>query len=153
VIVNKLSARRKRNTAAFPNSILNYDKTNCKAECFYIAAELENRERDFEVGDGKMYGKYKNAELEPSTTYKIYVRGVSYNYAKVAYICFSFNYISIIIIIRESKRTIYAACMKRKQNCIISSLVYMIHMWGIYNTAQRFDSLYELFCFSYSKRI
>jgi hypothetical protein len=81
VIVNKLSARRKRNTAAFPNSILNYDKTNCKAECFYIAAELENRERDFEVGDGKMYGEYKNAELEPATTYKIYVRGVSYNNA------------------------------------------------------------------------
>ncbi len=92
VIVNKLSARRKRNTAAFPSSILNYDKTNCKAECFYIAAELENKETDFVVGDGKSYGGYKNAELEPATTYKIYVRGVSYNDAKVAYICFSFNY-------------------------------------------------------------
>ena len=97
MIVNKLSARRKRNTAAFPNSIPNYDKTNCKAECFYITAELENKETDFVVGDGKMYGGYKNAELEPATTYKIYVRGVSYNDAnpKVAY-----TFVSVLTIFR-----------------------------------------------------
>ena len=92
-----MSARRKRNTAAFPNSILNYDKTNCEAECFYITAELENKERDFVVGDGEMHGGYKNAELEPATTYKIYVRGISYNDAnpKVAY-----TFVSVLTIFR-----------------------------------------------------
>ncbi|CAB4018698.1 partial [Paramuricea clavata] len=81
VIVQKVSARRKRNTADLPDPILGYDKANCegKSECYYITAELPNEEKDFVVGDGRMYGIYKNAQLEPDTKYNIYVRGLSYN--------------------------------------------------------------------------
>ena len=89
VIVQKVSARRKRNTADLPDPILGYDKANCeeKSGCYYITAELPNKEKEFEVGDGKMYGNYKNAQLEPDTKYKIYVRGLSYNNVKVGYFC------------------------------------------------------------------
>ena len=85
VIVEKVSERSKRNTAV-PGIIPAYDKADCEgnSECRYVTAEVKNNETDFAVGNGKMYGKYRNAELEPATAYKISVRGVSYNEEKVS---------------------------------------------------------------------
>ena len=82
VIVQKVSQRRKRNTDVPSGPISGYDEADCK-ECFYVTAELQNSKADFKVGDGKMYGGYRNVELEQDTAYKIYVRGVSLNKLKV----------------------------------------------------------------------
>ncbi|XP_028408092.1 receptor-type tyrosine-protein phosphatase S-like [Dendronephthya gigantea] len=81
VIVQKVSERRKRSTSGIPNRIYGYKEAKCEelTDCYYIAAEIQNIDIEFVVGDGKMYGNYKNVELEPSTTYNIYTRGVSYN--------------------------------------------------------------------------
>ena len=40
---------------------------------------MKNEEVDFTIGDDEMYDGFKNAKLEPATTYNIYVRGLSYN--------------------------------------------------------------------------
>ena len=87
MIVQKVSKRRKRSTFGFPTSIDDYKTSNCAelSECYYIAAELQNNDTDFIVGDGKMYGKYENVKLEPATTYYIYTRGVSYNNDEVGH--------------------------------------------------------------------
>lgn len=88
MIVQKVSARRKRNTAGFPDKISHYDNAGCKGTsgCYYVTAQLENEEVDFTIGDGKTYGGFKNAKLEPATAYNIYVRGLSYNNMEVGYL-------------------------------------------------------------------
>ena len=85
--MRKVSPRRKRNTADCPNEISNYTKADCEGTsgCCYITAQLENKEVDFTIGDDEVYGGYKNAKLEPTTTYNIYVRGLSFNDMKVGY--------------------------------------------------------------------
>ena len=85
--MQKVSARRKRNTANWPNKISNYTEAKCEGTsgCYYITAQLENKEVDFTIGDDEMYGGYKNVKLEPTTTYNIYVRGLSFNDMKVGY--------------------------------------------------------------------
>ena len=93
--MQKVSARRKRNTAGFPNKISDYDKAGCggTSGCYYITAQLKNEEVDFTIGDDEMYDGFKNAKLEPSTTYNIYVRGLSYNSMKVG----DLSHISLIL--------------------------------------------------------
>lgn len=87
VIVQRVSARVKRSSVDFSKPILDYSNANCKdsPDCYYITAQLPNEDDNFEVGNGQTYyRKYKNVGLEPATKYNIYIRGISYNSAKVS---------------------------------------------------------------------
>ena len=81
VVVEKLGKVSKRETAHLPEDILGYKEAKANGEKFYIAArfarERLNGPREFVLGDGKTYGGYENAPLEPETKYKAYIRGVT----------------------------------------------------------------------------
>ena len=69
----------KRETDSLPAEIHNYKVAKQNGERFYIAAWLEGSQlpQVFVLGDGKLYGGYHNAPLQPETKYTLYVRGVT----------------------------------------------------------------------------
>ena len=62
-----------------PDYISGYKEAQTNGDRFYIAAEFKRGElpAEFILGNGKIYGDYENAPLEPETRYKAYLRGVT----------------------------------------------------------------------------
>ena len=56
-----------------------YKEAQTKGDCFYVAAQFSRGElpAEFILGNGKIYGGYVNAPLQPETRYKAYFRGVT----------------------------------------------------------------------------
>ena len=79
VIICKRSSRKKRQVSAVPKEINDYQTANKNGESYYIAAQLENKDVNFIVGDDKTYHDYHNAKLEPGKSHGIYLRGVALN--------------------------------------------------------------------------
>ena len=81
VVVEKLGKVSKRETGSLPNEIFGYKEAKANGDRYYVAASFDrgtlNGPRDFVLGDGKTYGGYLNAPLEPETKYKVYVRGAT----------------------------------------------------------------------------
>ncbi|KAJ8923476.1 hypothetical protein NQ315_010054 [Exocentrus adspersus] len=59
--------------------VLSYDEAKNNGESYYIAAELNPKDidKEFVVGDGRKYGKYYNAPLDPNINYNILLAVVS----------------------------------------------------------------------------
>ncbi|XP_030756309.1 putative tyrosine-protein kinase Wsck [Sitophilus oryzae] len=77
------------NQAFDKDSILSFSEAQKNGLSYYIAAEIKPNdiERDFIVGDGRRYGSFYNAPLDPSINYDILLGLVSYfnGETKVAY--------------------------------------------------------------------
>ena len=58
-----------------------YKEAQTKGDCFYVAAQFSRGElpAEFILGNGKIYGGYVNAPLQPETRYKAYLRGITEN--------------------------------------------------------------------------
>lgn len=76
-MVVKVSERQE--LACLPNDNSDYEEAKSNGTRFYIAAQLKRGElpAEFILGDGKLYGGYANAPLQPETQYKAYLRGVT----------------------------------------------------------------------------
>ncbi|XP_068691171.1 receptor-type tyrosine-protein phosphatase kappa-like [Montipora foliosa] len=63
------------------DEILSFNKSNANKGLYYIAAILARGtiigNRSFVLGDGKLYGGYRNLPLEAETKYKVYIRGIT----------------------------------------------------------------------------
>ena len=79
--MEKVATVRKRSTSSLPETILDYKEAIANGDRYYIAARFEQNieqvPRKFVLGDGEIYGGYKNAPLEPMTKYKVYVRAAT----------------------------------------------------------------------------
>lgn len=75
-MVGKVS---KREANSVPDDIFGYKEAEKNGDRFYIAAEFKRGQlpAEFILGNGKIYGDYENAPLEPETQYKAYLRGVT----------------------------------------------------------------------------
>ena len=62
-----------------PNDIFGYKKAKENGDRFYIAAQFERSKipREFILGNGQIYGGYKNTPLQPETEYKVYLRAAT----------------------------------------------------------------------------
>ena len=69
----------KREANSVPDDIFGYKEAKTNGDSFYIAAQFRRGELppEFILGNGKMYGGYENAPLQPETRYKAYLRGVT----------------------------------------------------------------------------
>ena len=56
-----------------------YKEAQTNGDLFYIAAQFRRGQlpAEFILGNGKIYGGYVNAPLQPETRYKAYLRGVT----------------------------------------------------------------------------
>ena len=45
----------------------------------YIAARFDRLPSDFALGDGRMYGSYRNKRLEKGESYRVFVRAYTNN--------------------------------------------------------------------------
>ena len=81
VIVEKPGRLSKRESTSLPDEIHGFHEAKRNGDRFYVAANLSrkslNASKKFVLGDGKIYGGYENAKLEPGTKYKAYIRGVT----------------------------------------------------------------------------
>ena len=81
VVVERLGKVSKRETTSLPDDIFGYKEAKANGDKYYIAARFErgtlDSPREFVLGDGKTYGGYQNAPLEPDTKYKAYVRAAT----------------------------------------------------------------------------
>ena len=79
--MEKVATVSKRSTSSLPETILDYKEAMANGDRYYIAARFkrdkEQVPRKFVLGDGEIYGGYKNAPLEPMTKYKVYVRAAT----------------------------------------------------------------------------
>lgn len=75
-MVSKVS---KREIVSLPNEIYGYKEAKANGDPFYIAAQFDRGKLpdEFILGNGKMYGGYENAPLEPETKYRAYLRAVT----------------------------------------------------------------------------
>ena len=75
-MVGKVS---KRKIVCFPDDDFGYEEAQTNGAPFYMAAQFKRGElpAEFILGNGKIYGGYVNAPLEPETQYKAYLRGVT----------------------------------------------------------------------------
>lgn len=76
-MVVKVSERQV--VACLPNDNSGYEEAETNGARFYIAAQFKRGElpAEFILGNGKLYGGYVNAPLQPETQYKAYLRGVT----------------------------------------------------------------------------
>lgn len=83
MIVEKVSARQRR-VAPLPsrpcgladNELVEYKVASRHGIACYIAAEIvnvEDEDRPFIVGDGKLYGGFFNAPLEKDSSYRVWL--------------------------------------------------------------------------------
>ena len=81
VIVEKVGKVSKREANSLPDDIFSYKEAETNGDRFYIAAQFTRGKlpAEFILGNGKMYGVYENAPLQPETRYKAYLRGVTDN--------------------------------------------------------------------------
>ena len=81
VIVEIPGKVTKRQTSNLRDNVTNYKEARRKGENLYMAARLSrdalSTSKVFVLGDGKTYGGYENVQLEPGTSYKVYIRGVT----------------------------------------------------------------------------
>ena len=83
VVVEKIEIASICLTSSLPDNILCYKEAMANGDGYYIAARFDRDKeevpRKFVVGDGKIYGGYMNAPLEPSckTVYKAYVKAAT----------------------------------------------------------------------------
>ena len=58
-----------------------YKEAQTKGDRFYVAAQFSRGElpAEFILGNGKIYGGYVNAPLQPETRYKACLRGITEN--------------------------------------------------------------------------
>ena len=79
VIVERVGKVSKREANSVPDDIVGYKEAETNGDRFYIAAEFKRGElpAEFILGNGKIYGGYENAPLQPETQYKAYLRGVT----------------------------------------------------------------------------
>ena len=79
--MEKVATVSKRSTSSLPDIILDYKEAMTNGDRYYIAARFERDKeqvpKKFVLGDGEIYGGYKNAPLEPMTKYKVYVRAAT----------------------------------------------------------------------------
>ena len=79
--MEKVATVSKRPTTSLPETILGYKDATANGDQYYIAARFDRDKeqvpRKFVLGDGEIYGGYKNAPLEPMTQYKVYVRAAT----------------------------------------------------------------------------
>ena len=79
--MEKVATVDKRSTSPLPDNILGYKEAMANEDQYYIAARFEREKeqvpKKFVLGDGEIYGGYKNAPLEPMTKYKVYVRAAT----------------------------------------------------------------------------
>ncbi|XP_076260933.1 tyrosine-protein kinase Wsck isoform X1 [Rhynchophorus ferrugineus] len=68
------------NQAFQKDSVLSYTEAQRNGLSYYVAAEIkpEDINKEFTVGDGKRYGPFYNARLDPKTNYNILLGLVSY---------------------------------------------------------------------------
>ena len=79
VIVEMVGKVSKREANSVPEEVFGYKEAETNGDRFYIAAEFKRGQLppSFILGDGKIYGDYVNAPLQPETRYKAYLRGVT----------------------------------------------------------------------------
>lgn len=79
VILEMVGKVSKREVVCSPSDDSGYKEAQTKGARFYIAAEFKRGELpvEFILGNGKIYGGYVNAPLQPETRYKAYLRGVT----------------------------------------------------------------------------
>ncbi|KAL9973643.1 hypothetical protein ACROYT_G020124 [Oculina patagonica] len=79
VIVELVGKVSKREVVSLPDDIFGYKEAQANGDRFYIAAQFDRGKLpdEFILGNGKTYGGYENAPLEPETEYKAYLRGVT----------------------------------------------------------------------------
>lgn len=79
VIVERVGKVSKREANSVPDDIFGYKEAKTNGDRFYIAAQFTRGElpAEFILGNGKIYGGYENAPLQPETRYKAYLRGVT----------------------------------------------------------------------------
>ena len=79
--MEKVTTVSKRSTSSLPETIRDYNEAMANGDRYYIAARFEREKeqvpKKFVLGDGEIYGGYKNAPLEPMTKYKVYVRAAT----------------------------------------------------------------------------
>jgi len=68
-----------REANSVPDEIFGYKEAQTNGDRLYIAAQFNRGElpAEFILGNGKIYGGYENAPLEPESRYKVYVRGIT----------------------------------------------------------------------------
>ena len=81
VIVETVGKVSKREANSVPDVIFGYKEAEANGDSFYIAAEFKRGELppEFILGNGKVYGRYENAPLQPETRYKACLRGITEN--------------------------------------------------------------------------
>ena len=81
VIVEMVGKVSKCEVVCLPNEDSGYEAkvAETNGDRFYIAAQFKRGELpvEFVLGNGKIYGDYVNAPLQPETRYKAYFRGVT----------------------------------------------------------------------------
>ena len=79
--MEKVETVSKWSTSSLPEIILDYKEAMANGDQYYISARFERDKeqvpRKFVLGDGEIYGCYRNAPLEPMTKYKVYVRAAT----------------------------------------------------------------------------
>ncbi|XP_068703646.1 contactin-4-like isoform X2 [Montipora foliosa] len=89
VIVKIPGKVTKRETSTLPDNVTNYKEATRKGENLYMAARLSqdalNTSKVFVLGDGKTFGGYENVQLQPGTSYKVYIRGVTEDNGRFLY--------------------------------------------------------------------
>lgn len=78
---NKVERRTRKQIVQLPAKINDYETAIKNNENFYITANLDGNKLQssakFVVGDGGMYGGYRNQPLAPETGYMLHVRAVT----------------------------------------------------------------------------
>ena len=71
----------KREVVCSPSDDSGYKEAQTNGDRFYIAAQFQRGVLpvEFILGNGKIYGGYVNAPLQPETRYKAYLRGITEN--------------------------------------------------------------------------
>ena len=79
VIVELVAKVSKREAVSLPDDIFGYKEAQANGDRFYVAAQFDRGKLpdEFILGNGKTYGGYENAPLQPETKYKAYLRGVT----------------------------------------------------------------------------
>jgi len=79
VIVEIVRRVTEREANSVPDEIFGYKEAQTNGDRLYIAAQFNRGElpAEFILGNGKIYGGYENAPLEPESRYKVYVRGIT----------------------------------------------------------------------------
>ncbi|KAL9973661.1 hypothetical protein ACROYT_G020143 [Oculina patagonica] len=69
----------KRDTPSLPDKIFGYKEAQANSDQFYITAQFDRGKLpdEFTLGNGKFYGGYENAPLQPGTYYTVYLRAVT----------------------------------------------------------------------------